>query len=160
MFKLNIEQTEKRNAFHVLCFRGTSSLYVQKHLKVGVIYKFSLFSRILVEKCFLITHFLFCKIPEGQQRPTSASLHKTPGTPHSLRVFSSPLSLSLPDVWKQSSSSTYHQQPWNPQLEHKDMFYILISMHVTTLKPQHPLFELFHSYPALSVTSDGGCNVS
>lgn len=38
------------------------------------------------------------------------------------------------------------------------MFYILISMHVTTLKPQHPLFELFHSYPALSVTSDWGCN--
>ncbi len=31
-------------------------------------------------------------------------------------------------------------------------------MHVTTLKPQHPLFELFHSCPALSVTSDWGCN--
>lgn len=38
------------------------------------------------------------------------------------------------------------------------MFYILISMHVTTLKLQHPLFELFHSYLALSVTPKWGCN--
>lgn len=85
-------------------------------------------------------------------------LHKTPATPHSLSLSSSPLTFSLAGVWKQSSSSTYHQQPWNPQLEHKDMFYILMSVHVTTLKPQHPVPELFRSYPALSVTSDCECN--
>lgn len=29
---------------------------------------------------------------------------------------------------------------------------------MTTLKPQHPVPELFRSYPALSVTSDCECN--
>ena len=83
------------------------------HLKAGVIYKFSLFSHLLVERCFLISskimskrslHLLYdlspsCQVtvksPKGPRRPTSASLHKTPATPHSLRVFSSPLSLSF-----------------------------------------------------------------
>lgn len=47
-------------------------------------------------------------------------------------------------VWKLSAIFTYHNKPWNPQLEHKDMVYILTFMPVTdNFRNLCPPFRVF-----------------
>lgn len=93
---------------------------------------------------FLAPTFRCQQISLGLQcEPISVFPYETTATPQPLRASFS-ISLSLFGVWKQSSPSTYHQKPWNPQLEHKGMFYILTFMPVTTLKTSAPTVWASH----------------